>query len=84
MTNKPVVVFFSQVDASQSKNERFADNSALLLSYKIYKRNAGSEPLLPWLDMNHDQLYHMLVAQVRVGCNSLVEVVFLFIYLWFM
>ena len=62
-------------------NERFADSSALQLSYKIYKRNAGSEPLLPWLDMNHDQLYHMLVAQVRAGCNSLVEV--LFIYLWF-
>jgi len=66
-------------------NERFADRSALQLSYNIYKRNAGSEPVLPWLDMNHDQLYHMLVAQVRVECNSLVEVlsIYLFIYLWF-
>jgi hypothetical protein len=62
-------------------NERFADSSALLLSYKIYKKNAESEPVLPWLDMNHDQLYHLLVAQVRVGCNSLVEL--LSIYLWF-
>ena len=77
-----LVFFPPQVDASQSMNERFADSSALQLSYKIYKRNAGSEPLLPWLDMNHDQLYHMLVAQVRVGCSSLVEVLSVF-YLWF-
>jgi len=66
VTNKPVVFFFPQVDASQSMNEHFADSSALQLSYKVYKRNAGSEPLLPWLDKNHDQLYHMLVAQVCV------------------
>ena len=59
-------------------NERFADSSALHLSYKIYKGNAGSEPLLPWLHMNHDKLYYMLVAQVRVGCNSLVEVLFIY------
>jgi len=65
-------------------NERFADGSALQLSYKIYNRNAGSEPLLPWLDMNHDQLYHMLVAQVCVcvGCNSLVEVLSMYLFIY--
>jgi hypothetical protein len=54
-------------------NERFADNSALQLSYKTFKRNAGSEPLLPWLDMNHDKLYHMLVAQVSSGCSLVAQ-----------
>jgi len=62
-----------QVDASQSMNERFADSSALLLSYKTFKRNAGSEPLLPWLDMSHDKIYHMLVAQVSFGCSLLAQ-----------
>jgi hypothetical protein len=72
----------TQVDASQSMNERFADNSALQLSYRTYKRNAKSEPLLPWLDMNHEKLYHMLVAQVGLGCCSFL-VQGMFIYLWF-
>jgi hypothetical protein len=61
-------------------NERFADRSALQLSYKTYKRNAASEPLLPWLDMNHDKLYHMLVAQVGLGCSFLVEGLFLHLF----
>jgi hypothetical protein len=82
--DKPVVVFFfPQVDSSQCMNERFADNSALQLSHKVYNISAESEPLLPWLDMNHDQLYHMLMAQVRVECRSLIlmlSVSFWFIY----
>jgi hypothetical protein len=57
-------------------NERFADNSALLLSYKAFERNAGSEPLLPWLDMSHDKLYHLLVTQVSSGCSLVIQVSF--------
>jgi hypothetical protein len=63
-------------------NERFADSSALQLSYKTYKRNAGLEPLLPWLDMNHDKLYHMLVAQVSMGCSILVEGLFIYLFIY--
>jgi hypothetical protein len=69
-------MLFSQMEASQSMNERFADRSALHLSYKTFKKNAALEPLLPWLDMSHDKLYYMLVAQVSFGCSCL-------IYVWF-
>jgi hypothetical protein len=66
-----MVMLLLQVEASQSMNERFADSSALLLSYKTCKKNAGLEPLLPWLDMSYDKLYYMLVAQVSFGCSCL-------------
>jgi hypothetical protein len=65
-------MLLSQMEASQSMNERFADSSALHFSYKTFKRNAGSEPLLPWLDMSHDKLYYMFVAQVSFGCSCIV------------
>ncbi|PNF39213.1 hypothetical protein B7P43_G01308 [Cryptotermes secundus] len=62
-TNQEHQIFTYKTEASQSMNERFADSSALHLSYQTFRKNAALEPLLPWLDMSHDKLYYMLVAQ---------------------
>ncbi|KAJ9574975.1 hypothetical protein L9F63_007865, partial [Diploptera punctata] len=55
--------YIYQVNAARTMNEHITDNSALWLTYKLYNKTAESEPFLPWLNMNHGELYLLLVAQ---------------------
>ncbi|PSN45552.1 hypothetical protein C0J52_05774 [Blattella germanica] len=51
------------VNAVRTMNEHITDNSALWLTHKLFNKSAEREPLLPWLNMTHSQLYFLLSAQ---------------------
>ncbi|XP_069690514.1 uncharacterized protein [Periplaneta americana] len=56
-------VFGYEIEARQATNARFADSTALWLTYRALKDDAENESTLPWLDMNFDMIYYLIVTQ---------------------
>lgn len=58
------------VNGRMTQGENIADNGGLKQSFRAYKKwvsKHGEEPLLPGIDMTHDQLFFLNYAQIWCG-----------------
>ncbi|XP_052821500.1 neprilysin-1-like [Mya arenaria] len=58
------------IDGKNTQGENIADNGGLKQAYRAYKKYElihGVEPLLPGLNMTHDQLFFLNFAQIWCG-----------------
>ncbi|KAK9502137.1 hypothetical protein O3M35_012728 [Rhynocoris fuscipes] len=58
------------VNGRMTQGENIADNGGLKQSYRAYKKwvsRNGEEPLLPGINLNHDQLFFLNYAQIWCG-----------------
>lgn len=59
-----------QIDGKNTQGENIADNGGLkqaFRAYKMWEQKHGPEPLLPGLNMTHDQLFFLNFAQIWCG-----------------
>ncbi|XP_015789311.1 neprilysin-1-like isoform X1 [Tetranychus urticae] len=58
------------INGKMTQGENIADNGGLKQAYRAFKKwekQHGIEPLLPGLDLNHDQLFFLNYAQIWCG-----------------
>ncbi|WAR15415.1 NEP-like protein [Mya arenaria] len=65
--NQCIINQYSNIDGKNTQGENIADNGGLKQAYRAYKKYElihGVEPLLPGLNMTHDQLFFLNFAQI--------------------